>query len=1017
MRIDVFRDIVKTDPEALLRSDISAVTDADREALVENLLRLYDESLLDPGIGSGHLYHKLQYPGLTRQLSAYISDRSKGFLARCEALDIARSCELDGIKEDALQVFLDGSDDERVRHSAGHALLRIGDKATKSKMKPLALGENLEDTLDELKGYALQAIWPENLTVDELLQALTVPKRKNLVGAYSGFIRGPLLKCINPSNLPTLLKWVAAQPSEELLPDLFQELIGDIILFAWKHIENVAVLSALGEAILARLRLDGHVAEHVDSQTWMQIINDDQKRRTLLKTIIPLLEDPEKDTYALSSHSTPVILSRDLPWLVDLLKGAQSESSQIILVELIRDVFIFNDRTHVEVVLAAIQDSIRMSKKFEWLWKPIDLDSPEAVSMKAEYHQGRERTTRLQERNRMREEQYSSMMSVLTECETGKPEAFSQLTVKMILQSNAIRNNRILEADLTRLPGWEKSETETRKRIVAAAKAYLEHNNARPDQYFGTQIVDIDVYAGYKAFHLIFTQDPDHLSSVSSDVWEKWASTLLDYPTPFGFRNDVRNALIAIAYAIAPKRIIEALLFLIAHENERDGRIWVIQKISLCRGTEIEEALVTKLSDRALTPISMGDILDELLVRNVEGARHFAEQLVRNTSQSGGVDRETAVIAAQFLIARTGYAGWSVVWPVIELDNDLGLQVIPRVATFDRNYDTGIIKRLPDQALETLFVWLVHTYPYKEDPNEEEWHEVGWREEIGHWRDFVLMELRDRGTKEAVEAIENIKLQLPDLEGLNWTLIEAKNNLRRKSWKPPSPTQILEIAVPDFRPAGRLIEVHDIDEFANIDLVPAQSVNDAMLSVISQLNEKTEMEPFIRKILFDPNETAHGPTELADILTTNLHVKGEKCLAGFVLKGKSFNPVSNQHVSHQFEKLATVGIRVAIFAAVGKIQDEAQRNFSTRAKNEGWLWIIMHAMDLARLFIAYGKICPQDGTPFDNQTQKCKYGHLRRRTKLRRNEIAENIRKSKEEFADGLANRGTVDELMEEFDS
>ncbi|MFH1115706.1 MAG: hypothetical protein V1792_17490 [Pseudomonadota bacterium] len=39
----------------------------------------------------------------------------------------------------------------------------------------------------------------------------------------------------------------------------------------------------------------------------------------------------------------------------------------------------------------------------------------------------------------------------------------------------------------------------------------------------------------------------------------------------------------------------------------------------------------------------------------------------------------------------------------------------------------------------------------------------------------------------------------------------------------------------------------------------------------------------------------------------------------------------------------------------------------------------------------------------------------RRRTEVRRAEIAENIRMSQKEFAEGLAKRGTVDELMAEF--
>ena len=141
---------------------------------------------------------------------------------------------------------------------------------------------------------------------------------------------------------------------------------------------------------------------------------------------------------------------------------------------------------------------------------------------------------------------------------------------------------------------------------------------------------------------------------------------------------------------------------------------------------------------------------------------------------------------------------------------------------------------------------------------------------------------------------------------------------------------------------------------------------------------KLRWNRFIREILFDPNETAHGPIELADILTP-VHVRGEKCLAGFVLKGEKFqNSYKSECESSvrqtRHHRRAEGG---PSFAAVGTVQDEVRRNFSTKAKTEGWHWMIMHAIDLARLFIAYGKICPQDGPPFDARTQKCRYGHLR----------------------------------------
>jgi len=98
---------------------------------------------------------------------------------------------------------------------------------------------------------------------------------------------------------------------------------------------------------------------------------------------------------------------------------------------------------------------------------------------------------------------------------------------------------------------------------------------------------------------------------------------------------------------------------------------------------------------------------------------------------------------------------------------------------------------------------------------------------------------------------------------------------------------------------GRLIKIHDIDEFSDVKTIPPASISNQILSHVKNLDEKEELEPFIREILYDPNETPHGPTEIADILTTHVHVRGDKRFAAFVLKGKSFSQVSSQKVAHQ----------------------------------------------------------------------------------------------------------------------
>jgi len=172
-----------------------------------------------------------------------------------------------------------------------------------------------------------------------------------------------------------------------------------------------------------------------------------------------------------------------------------------------------------------------------------------------------------------------------------------------------------------------------------------------------------------------------------------------------------------------------------------------------------------------------------------------------------------------------------------------------------------------------------------------------------------------------------------------------------------------------------LIEISAIDEFSEILQIPRASISEQIVNNIRSLDERDELEPLIQGIIHDYNETPHGPTEIADIVTTNLHVHGKKKVTGIVLKGKSFKKVSSRDVSHQFLRLRYISnIGLMIFCAVGDIQDDSQRDFIRCATDAGSDYLIIDATDCARLLISYGKVCHHDGLPFDTGG-KCRNGH------------------------------------------
>jgi len=159
-----------------------------------------------------------------------------------------------------------------------------------------------------------------------------------------------------------------------------------------------------------------------------------------------------------------------------------------------------------------------------------------------------------------------------------------------------------------------------------------------------------------------------------------------------------------------------------------------------------------------------------------------------------------------------------------------------------------------------------------------------------------------------------------------------------------------------------LLTIEDFEDFKAVKDYPAASLHSTVVSTVGCMDEKEELEPFIRSILSDPNVTPHGPAEIADILTHRLRAKHKQGLAAFILKGRSFQTVRPKDVAHQIYRLEKIeGLCFAVFAAVGNILDAAKEQFCSTAQRVGTDFAIFDAVDLGRLFVAYGFYCPRDG--------------------------------------------------------
>ena len=103
-----------------------------------------------------------------------------------------------------------------------------------------------------------------------------------------------------------------------------------------------------------------------------------------------------------------------------------------------------------------------------------------------------------------------------------------------------------------------------------------------------------------------------------------------------------------------------------------------------------------------------------------------------------------------------------------------------------------------------------------------------------------------------------------------------------------------------------LITLLRIDNFNRVRDIRPSSISDAAIATVRKLDESEEIESWIQGILHDTNHTPHGPSEIADILTHKMSVRGQEGMGAFIIKGKSFPTVRPRHVSHQIFRLERI---------------------------------------------------------------------------------------------------------------
>ena len=253
-RKEIFQQILKSEPDVLLRSDVATADDKTKSRLVDAIIDAVSEPMFRTDWWRlRSRYRKLGYPGLANQLAAKLRSPELSDLARYEVIQMIEACELRELHPALAQLAVTSTKDADLRLHAADVITRYGDKRLKRRLKPLALGQRGADKNEELLGAGLRSCWPDFLTTHELFRSLRLPIDSH-TSRYSLFISDEkLIEGVSDKELPIGLRWVESQGESHLFSS-FDGLIHKIMERAATVLDHPEVRRTFVAALLSRLR-------------------------------------------------------------------------------------------------------------------------------------------------------------------------------------------------------------------------------------------------------------------------------------------------------------------------------------------------------------------------------------------------------------------------------------------------------------------------------------------------------------------------------------------------------------------------------------------------------------------------------------------------------------------------------------------------------------------------------------------------------------------------------------------
>jgi hypothetical protein len=800
---EVFRHLLCSQPEVLLRSDVATADDLSKQSLIDSLIVAFEEdSVHGDWLAMRARYKKLYHSHVSSQLRLYLQKRELAVGTRVEVIRMAEACGVKELIPDLIRLALSKEESQQEREWAALAVDRIGTSQQKAQLKPLVHEKEI-DPEDHLIGIALRACWPDHISAEELFHSIRPPRRS---GVYKSFITTYLGESLKEEHLLTALAWAEAQPEQHALEDGgYASLIIKILENATQYIDVDEVCNALAKTLLSRLKKHEFSMGH-EGQILRELSKE--RRLKLAEAVCGVFEDNKTDPLFITRSGIPLITQQDINWLLDRIYSANSPDLQAKLCAVMGWIFYPNEAKQVDIVIEAARNLPALMETLGAWFRPVVLDSEEGQKLKnshIEYLSLNERIQKKRERKKLVPSPAEQILSLLEKFEAGDLDAWWKLTQMTEIEDDGRYAEGHFNLDIRDLPGWKNSANETRLRLLNAAVRYVNESNANPTAWFKREnIAYHPAISGSRALLLLANEAPSAFSKLSSDVWKRWVSIVMSQQ--YYGELEHHRLLVAKTLEFIPREAEDWLVQVLEKENKEGENLWVLSKLPERWSDDIGKLLLQCAKEKSFKPQCVRQLLTALVEHKVTGSIELLRASIRSKIPSKKDRRAEVLFASTLLMLHGDYQDWLRIKTLIYQQSSFGRELMEVFAhDYDRN-SSPVLRTLLEADVASLWEWMVVQYPVAEDPDRSQGGEVTTRWGMANFRDSLIRHLAELGTTQACRELTKLTEKYTNIAWLRYELVRAKSHMRQRTWCPPLPGHLFGLAK---NRRGRLVQSAD----------------------------------------------------------------------------------------------------------------------------------------------------------------------------------------------------------------